>query len=145
VARIEKSIEINATAEKIWPMVFWDRVPEWMDQIKTAKYTSEFKDCIGATAHVLGHVGGINAEWDSETTEWAENEKFAWRTSAGTFTGFGWMALTPLNSGIRATFVMDYNLPYSFLGVQVDRLRVVKDLERGIVRALRKLKELTER
>ncbi len=144
VARIEKSIDINAMAEKIWPLVFWDRVPEWMDQITTAKYTSDYKDRIGSTAHVSGNFGNINAEWEAETTEWAENEKFAWRTSAGTFTGFGWMALTPLNSGTRATFVMDYNLPYSFLGIPVDRLRVVRDLERCVERALRKLKELTE-
>ncbi len=144
LARIEKSIDINATAEKIWPMVFWDRVPEWMDQIKSAKFTSNFKDRIGATAHLSGHLGSVTAEWDAETTEWVENEKFAWRTSAGTFTGFGWVTLTPLNSGTRATFVMDYHLPYSFLGVTLDRLRVVRDLERSSEKALQKLKVLME-
>jgi len=29
LTRIEKSIEINAPPEKIWPMIQWDRTPEW--------------------------------------------------------------------------------------------------------------------
>jgi uncharacterized membrane protein len=145
VARIEKSVDINAPAEKIWPMVYWDRVPEWMDQIKKAAYTSEYKDRLGATAHVIGEAGGIRAEWDAETTEWVENEKFGWRTFAGSFTGFGSMTLTPIRAGTKATFLMDYDLPYSFLGKLVDRLRVSRDLERGTERALRKLKTLSEK
>jgi uncharacterized membrane protein len=145
VARIEKSIDINAPSETIWPMVYWDRVPEWMDQIKKASYTSEYKDRLGATAHVIGNAGGIRAEWDAETTEWTENEKFGWRTFAGTFTGFGSMTLTPTKTGTKATFVMDYDLPYSFLGKLVDRLRVSRDLERGTEKALRKLKTLSEK
>ncbi len=144
MARIERSILINATTEKVWPLVFWDRVPEWMDQIKTAKYASEYKDRVGATAHLSGQLGSIKAEWNAETTEWIENERFAWRTSSGTFTGFGWMMLTPVNSGTMATFVMDYDLPYSFLGVPIDRIRVARDLERGTDRALEKLKHLVE-
>lgn len=145
MARIEKSIDINAPAEKIWPMVYWDRVPEWMDQIKKAAYTSEYKDRLGATAHVIGEAGGIRAEWDAETTEWVENEKFGWRTFAGSFTGFGSMTLTPIRAGTKATFLMDYDLPYSFLGKLVDRLRVSRDLERGTEKALRKLKTLSQK
>ncbi len=144
MARIERSILIDVASEKVWPLVFWDRMPEWMDQIKTAKYVSEYKDRVGATAHLSGQLGSIKAEWNAETTEWVENERFAWRTSSGTFTGFGWMMLTPVDSGTRATFVMDYDLPYSFLGVSIDRMRVVRDLERGTDRALEKLKRLVE-
>ena len=145
MARIEKSIDINAPAEKIWPMVYWDRVPQWMDQIKKAQYTSQYKDKIGATAHVAGDAGSIKVEWDAETTEWVESEKFGWRTFAGSFTGFGSMTLTLIKAGTKATFLMDYDLPYSFLGKLVDRLRVSRDIERGTEKALRKLKTLSEK
>jgi uncharacterized membrane protein len=144
LARIEKTIEIKAPVEQVWPMVFWDKVPEWMNQIKKASYTSKYKDQIGATAHVVGEAGGIKSEWEAETTEWTENEKFAWRTTAGTFTGFGSMTLNQIDAGTRATFLMDYDLPYSFLGKLVDKLRVSRDLERGTEKALLKLKELAE-
>jgi uncharacterized membrane protein len=145
LARIEKSIEIKAPGEKIWPMVFWDKVPEWMDQIKKAEYTSKYRDRIGATAHVMGDAGSIKAEWDAETTEWIENEKFAWRTTAGSLTGFGSFTLSAVKAGTKATFLMDYDLPYSFLGKLVDKLRVSKDLEKGTEKALKKLKEITEK
>ncbi len=145
MARIERSIEINASADKIWPMLYWDRVPEWMEQIKKAAYTSKYKDRLGATAHVVGKTSGIEAWWDAETTEWTENEKFAWRTSAGSFTGFGSMTLTPGVAGTKTTFLMDYDLQYSFLGKLVDRLRVSRDLEKGTEKALKKLKEIAEK
>ena len=145
MARIEKSIVINAPAEKVWPMVYWDRVPDWMDGITQAAYTSEYKDKVGATAHVQGDAGSIKAEWDAETTEWLENQKFAWRTFAGSFTGFGSMTLATIGAGTKATFLMDYDLPYSFLGRLVDKLRVSKDLEKGTEKALKKLKELVEK
>jgi uncharacterized membrane protein len=145
LARIEKSIEIEAPPEKIWPFVYWDKVPQWFDQIKKAEYKSKYKDRIGATAHVVGDAGSMKAEWDAETTEWTENSKFAWRTTAGSFTGFGSMTLSPVNSGTKATFVMDYDLPYSVLGKLIDKLRVSKDLDRGAERAMEKLKEITER
>ncbi len=144
MARIEKSIGINATAEKIWPMVYWDRVPEWMDAIKKAAYTSEYKDRLGATAHVMGDAGSIKAEWDAETTEWTENERFGWRTFAGSFTGFGSMTLTSIEAGTKATFLMDYDLPYSFLGKLVDKLRVQKAMEKSVDVGLKKLKDMLE-
>ncbi len=144
MARIERTIEIGAPPETIWPMVRWDRVPEWMTQITKAEYTSQQKETIGAIAHVSAKAGGIKSEWDAETTEWIEGHRFAWRTIAGTFTGIGSMTLSPTNTGTKTTFIMDYDLPYSFLGKIVDKLRVCKAIEKGTERALQKLKETIE-
>lgn len=145
LARIDRFIEINAAPDKIWPMVFWDKVPQWFGGVKKAEFTSKFKDAVGATAHVEGEAGGVRAWWDAETTEWVENERFAWRTTAGTFTGVGYMTLTPTDSGTKTTFVMDYDLPYSLLGKIIDKLRVGKDVDKDAVRGLEKLKEIAER
>jgi uncharacterized membrane protein len=145
LAKIEKSIDIEAPPEKIWPMVYWDKIPQWMDIIPKAEFTSKHKDGLGATAHVNGEAGGIKSEWVAETTEWSENKKFAWRTISGTFTGFGSMTLTPTKTGTKATIIMDYDLPYSFLGKIVDKLRVSKDMDKGFARAVEKLKEIAEK
>ena len=40
---------------------------------------------------------------------------------------------------------MDYDLPYSFLGKLVDKLRVSRDLEKGTEKALKKLKDISEK
>ena len=144
MTRIEQSIEINATPREISPIIRWDRVPQWMDIIKKVEYTSEQKETVGATAHWIGETGRVKSEWDTETTEWEENERGAWRSIRGTFTGIGSMTLTPSETGTKATFMMDYDLPYSILGKIIDKLRVCKAVQKGTTRALKKLKILAE-
>jgi len=144
VARIEESIEINTSAHRIWPIIRWDKVPEWMDIIKKVTFTSEEKETIGATAHWVGEAGGVKSEWDTETTEWEPYKRGAWRTTAGTFTGIGSITLTPTERGTKATFMMDYELPYSIFGKIIDKLRVFKAVEKGAKSGLRRLKETAE-
>jgi uncharacterized membrane protein len=145
LARIERSINIGAPPEKIWSLIFWDKVPQWFDTVKKAEYTTKFKDRVGAVAHVSGEAGGVKAEWDAETTEWIENVKYSWRTTAGNFTGVGSMKLSPIETGIKATFIMDYDLPYSILGKIIDKIRVSKDIDQSCKRGLEKLREISEK
>ena len=77
MGRVEKSIEIKASPEKVWEMLAFDRRPEWMEGIKSVKYTSEVqtpkdKYKVGASAHMTEKHG----ESDLEITESLENEKF---------------------------------------------------------------------
>ena len=116
-----------------------------MDIIKKVEFTSEEKEKIGATAHWIGEAGGVKSEWDTETTEWKPYERGAWRTTAGTFTGIGSMTLSPTGEGTKATFMMEYELPYSILGKIIDKLRVFKAIEKGTIRALKNLKEMAEK
>lgn len=145
MARIEKSIEISAPSEKVWPMLFWDRLPEWLDGIKEAKYTSEDKDSVGATAHVIGETAGIKVEFDVEITEYIENEKATWRSTAGNLTAIGLTTLKTTETGTKLTLMMDYDLPYSILGKIVDKLMVSRDIEKGFERSLEKLKNTLEK
>jgi uncharacterized membrane protein len=144
LARIEKSIEINAPPEKLWPMVFWDRVSEIVDVMKKAEYTKG-QPGVGAIAHIWCEVAGSKDEWDAETTEWIVNEKHAWRTIGGSLTAIGSMTYTPTKGGTNATFIMDYDLPYSILGKLMDKVRVSKDMNKSMERAMKKLKEIAER
>jgi uncharacterized membrane protein len=145
LARIEESIEINASPQKIWPLIRWDKIPEWMVIIKKVEYTSEEKETIGATAHWVGEAGGLKSEWDTETTEWDLYNRGAWRSTAGTFTGIGSMTLNPIQSGTKATLMMDYELPYSFLGKTIDKLRICKIIEKGTISSLKNLKGIAEK
>jgi len=145
MARIERSINIVAPPEKVWSMVFWDKVPQWFSSIKKAQYTTKFKDGVGAVAHVSGEAGGVKAEWDAETTEWIENVKYSWRTTAGNFTGVGSMKFSPFEKGLKATFIMDYDLPYSIFGKIIDKLSVSRDIDQSCKRGLEKLREIAER
>lgn len=144
MARIEESIVVIAEPERIWPFLFWDRLPEWLDGIKKATYTSGEKDCVGATAHVVAEMAGIKAEWDVEITEYARNERATWRTTGGNLTAVGLTTLEPVEAGSKLTFVIDYDLPYSILGKVVDKLMVSRDVGKGIKTGLQKLKSIVE-
>ena len=43
MARVEKSIEINAPPETVFSLIRWDKVPEYYDSIKKVEWTSEPK------------------------------------------------------------------------------------------------------
>jgi len=145
LTRIEKSIEIRAPPEKIWPLLFWDKVPEWYPYIKKAKYTSKKRADVGATAHIIGEAEGQKFEYDAETTEYVENERAAWRTTSGNWTAFGTTTLKPTETGTKVTMVINYELPYSILGKIIDRLKARKSMDKGLERALENLKSMVEK
>jgi len=145
LTRIEKSIEIKTSPEKVWPMVAWEKLPEWFEGFKKVECTSKGKHGVGETVHIISEAAGVKAEWDAETTEVIENEKAAWRSTGGNFTGIGSTALSPTKAGTKVTIVMDYELPYSVLGKLIDKLRVHKALEKSFDIGLKKLKDILEK
>jgi uncharacterized membrane protein len=146
LARIEKSIVIRAPPEKVFALLDdVERMVEWMDTIKEVKVTSKQRAGVGTTYHFIADAGGTRAEFDSETTEWVENERMAWRTTSGDITMFGSGTLKTVEGGTQYTWVMDYQLPYSILGKIIDKLKVSKDFEKDMERALQNLKTLLER
>lgn len=140
MARIERSIVIDAPTARIWELLQWDRIPEWLNIITAAEYTSAMRTGVGATAHVVGETATIRSEWDVEITEYVEHERAAWRTTGGDLTAIGSTTLEPTDAGVKVTFVIDYALPYSILGKVVDALVVSRDASRGIEDGLAALK-----
>ena len=145
MARIDKSIEINTTPGRVWEMIYWDRIPEWLETIIKAEYASENKDQAGATAHIEAEAAGVKAEWDVEVTEYVKNEKAAWRTTSGNFTAIGLTTLTSKEGSTQMRFMIDYDLPHSILGRIIDKLVVGRAVEEDIERGMKKLKDILEK
>ena len=145
MTRIENSIEINASPEKIWPMIQWDRLPEWLDSCKNVEWTSKDKYKVGSTAHVKSELGGMKGEMDVEMTEVIENEKLAWRSTSKNAPMFGFRYLSPTKAGTKVTTVEDYEMPYSILGKLIDKLRFHKAFEKSVDIGLKKLKDMLEK
>ena len=61
MTRIERSIEIRASPEKVWELQSCERTPEWYPGIKRHEFTSE-KRGLGATYHVAGEGDGQRFE-----------------------------------------------------------------------------------
>ena len=119
-------------------------MPEWISLVKKVECTSRKRDSVGSTAHWVGKACGVKSEWDTETTECELNERRAWRSTAGNFTGVGSVTLNSTKAGTKATFMMDYDLPCSVVSKPIDKLRIYKAVEKGTERGLRKLKEIAE-
>jgi uncharacterized membrane protein len=141
----EKSIEINAPPEKIWPLIQWDRTPEWYPDWKKVEWTSKDKHKVGETVHIYVEAGGMKTELDYETTEVIENEKVAFRSTRKNFKATGFHSLTPTKTGTKVTIFADYELPYSVLGKLIDKLRFHKVMEKSFDVGLKKLKDMMEK
>ena len=146
LVRIEKSIEIKASPEKVWEMLAFDRRPEWMEVIKSMKYTSEVhtpedKYRVGASAHMSEKHG----ESDLEITESLENEKMVYsvRGYRGSQSTIGIFTLKSKEAGTGMTFAIDYEV--TNLGFKVlDKLFLKRALEKDVEKFLEKLKGILE-
>jgi carbon monoxide dehydrogenase subunit G len=141
----EKSIEINALPEKIWPMIQWDRTTEWYADWKKVEWTSKDKDKVGSTVHINVEAGRMKTELDYETTEVIENEKVAFRSTGKNFKATGYHGLTPTKDGTKVTIFADYELPYSVFGKLFDKVAFHRTMEKSFDVGLKKLKDMMEK
>jgi len=147
LVRIEKSTEIRAPPEKVWEMLAFDRRPEWMEGIKSVKYTSKVrtpkdKYRVGASAHMTEKHG----ESDLEIMESLENEKMAYsvRGYRGVQSTIGICTLKSTDAGTEMTFAIDYEL--TNLGFKMlDKLFFKRALEKDVEKFLEKLKSILEK
>ncbi len=148
MTRIEKSIEIKVPPAKAWEMLAFDRMAEWLDEVKSVQYTSEVrtpedKYRVGAS----GHVAEKHVKYDIEMMESIKNEKIVVLSK-----NLGWgkvtmsltYALEPVGEGTKLTYVMEYNNPW-FFGKTMDRMFGTKHAEKGVERSLNNLKRILEK
>lgn len=141
MGKIEKTVEIRAPPEKVWPMLFWDKLPEWLDMFKMVECTSEKRDSAGATFHVIGEAAGMKTEFDVELLRLVKYEKAAWRSSLG---GFGESTIRHTRDGTEITFVINYALPDSIFGTLLDKLIVGRAIKKSVDRGFEKLRRILE-
>jgi len=147
LVRIEKSIEIKASPEKVWEMLAFDKAVEWMEGWKSVKYTSEIrtpqdKYKVGASAQIIEHV-----KYDFEITESLRNEKIVWH-SAGSRAKPNMTrlyTLEPTETGTMVTTVFDYTSPFWVLGKIVDKAGGQRIAEKEIETSFRNLKSILEK
>ncbi len=145
MARIEKSIVINAPPEEVFAKFGdFEGWSEWSDGLEEVKITSKKRKGVGVTFHSGGMIGGRRTETDAEVTEWIENERIDIRSTAGKVTFFGSNIFKPVTGGTEYTIVVNYEMPYSILGKILDKLKVSKDAEKSLESANQNLKNLLE-
>ncbi len=148
MGRIEKSIEIGVTPEKVWAMLAFDRQPEWFEERTSAEYTSEVrtpqdKYRVGASACITEkHFG----KFDIEVTESLENEKITYvcRGVPHSTDVIETFTLEPIGVGTKITFVADGEVNGMVYRI-LEKLFVRRAIEKGTGKSLEKLKSILEK
>ena len=156
MGRIEKSIEIKTSPEKVWELLALDRHQEWDEQmqksLKSLEYTSEVhtpadKYKVGASALVNMQGRGMG-EIDFEITESLENEnmtihvrKLGTNQTAGIMT----FNLEPIERGTKFTRIFDYRMPWGIFGKFLDKSFARRMEGKHIENCLDQLKSILEK
>ncbi|MCP8323751.1 MAG: SRPBCC family protein [Candidatus Methylarchaceae archaeon HK02M2] len=146
---MERSIEIRASPEKVWEMLFLDKLTEWVPgyqrDLKSVEYTSELltsedKLKVGASAHGIPKKKG---EFNFEITESLKNQRMAYRLS-GSLNVLVTNILEPIGEGTKFTYVYEYEMPWGIFGKIAEKL-LIGELKKESEISLKILKSILEK
>ncbi len=114
----QRSIEIAAPPEKVWPFLAEpEKVLQWYFLLRKFEYTGEQRG-VGAPLYYEERASGQTIKLNCVVTEWAKNEKLAFKMNSGTMMKSyeeRWtVEATP--SGSRFTLIYKGELSYGILG-----------------------------
>ncbi|HEY8489907.1 MAG TPA: SRPBCC family protein [Dehalococcoidia bacterium] len=140
MARVEKSIEVQAPVEAVYRV--WsnfESFPEFMENVQEVRMTG------GGSSHwkVKGPVG-TNVEWDAMTTESVPNQRISWQSTGGEVETYGSVTFSQVAPDVtRLNVIMEYKPPAGAAGEAV--ARIFSDPERQVEEDLQRFKALVER
>jgi uncharacterized protein YndB with AHSA1/START domain len=105
--RVQKSIEIAAPPQTIWPFFIEpEKVLQWCITFKKFEYTGNQQSGVGTPLYIEEQAGGSLTKMQFEVTEWKENEKLSLRMVSGTnYRSYNQqLSLEPIPIGSRFTF-----------------------------------------
>jgi len=151
LGRIEKSIEIRATPEKVWEILALDRMPEWKENCKSVTFTSQMhaprdKYRVGTTAHFVDqHEHGPANELMMTVADSLENEKITYRSSYSFVPRIDLTyGLELIENGTKLTYVADYSTRWGVLGQIIFKLMLMAD-RNEVENSLRNLRNILEK
>ncbi len=82
--KVEKTIDIAATPEKIWPfLVDPEKIPKWFDSFKKCEFKSEKHSGVGTQYYVEEKVPGPLRKINFEATVWNNNKNLTLEMTSG--------------------------------------------------------------
>jgi uncharacterized membrane protein len=141
MARIEEKVDIAAPVEKVFDYVanVEENHPKFFHFAQRVETTSELKRGTGATFRYEVKSAGIKRWFENRVTRFVENQLMEWESIGGMKNSGRW-SFTRTEKGTEVGFVMDYELPGSYLGKAIDKLFVERENRKDIGEALKRLK-----
>jgi len=140
MTKIARTFELGASPEEVFRTISVPETwPRWMAFVKRAPGS-------GPRAHWVYEMSGMRVESDTEVTELAENRIYAFRQTRGFMkSATNRLEIEPTTNGSRVTWTLEYELPYSYLGTLIDKLRAKKQMETAVDRSTKNLDRMFRR
>jgi len=144
--KIQRSIEIAAPPEKIWPfLVEPERIVKWFTLLEKFEYTGDKHSGAGATFYYEERSFGKLNKLNYVVTEWVENEKFAFNMTSGNAKKDDQVwSIEAIPSGSRFTIFEEFEMPWGVIGKIMEALFVGKGIGSSLEKILANLKRLAE-
>jgi uncharacterized protein YndB with AHSA1/START domain len=117
--KVQKSIDITATPDKIWPFfVDPEKVLQWCITFKKYEYTNKQYNGMDTPIYIEEQAGGPLMRMNFKITDCKDNERLSLQMISGTGVKAYkqiW-SLEPIPSGSRFTFQEEVTLPFGILG-----------------------------
>jgi len=117
--KVQKMVEIKAPPEKIWPyLIVPEKVLQWCITYKKFEYAGDQRNGVGTPLYIEEQAGGGLTKMQFIVTEWEENARLALQMISGaSYQSYRQeLALEPIQSGSRFTFMEEIILPYGIIG-----------------------------
>ena len=117
--KVERSMEINAPAEKIWSLITKrENIMQWHPRAQRFDFIGEQHSGIDTLFYMEGKAdGGMPMRSVCEITEWQENKRFAFHEILGSTKKFEALyEIEALGDNSRLTTIWDTVLPYWIIG-----------------------------
>jgi uncharacterized protein YndB with AHSA1/START domain len=144
--RLQKSVEIAAPPEKIWPfLVEPEKIMKWFTLIQKFEYTSEQRSGVGTTFYYDEKSAGRVMKLNYVVTEWVENDRLAFSMTSGPANKDDQIwSIKSTPSGSIFTLTEDFEMPWGIIGKIMDALFVGRQIGNRLEEMVSNLKRLVE-
>ena len=117
--KIEKSIEIAAPPERIWPFFIEpEKVLQWSITFRKFEFSGDQRRGIGTPLYIEEKAGGPLMKMNFEITEWVENKRIRLKMISGaSLKSYEQLwTLSPTDTGTEFTFYEEIVFPLGVIG-----------------------------
>ena len=144
MARLERSVTINAPVEKVFAYVCDDAMHtlDWMPSMVEVKDVVSTKEGVGSRYRWAYKMAGLRFEGENITTEYVPNQRLVEQSKGGISSTWTW-TFAPEGEGTRLNLAIEYTVPVPVLGKLAEAL-VLRQNEREADLALANIKARME-
>ena len=144
--RVQRSIEIAAPPEKIWPfLVEPEKILKWFTLLQKFEYTGEQRSGVGTPFYYEEKSVGRVMKLNYVVTEWVENKKLAFSLTSGSLKKDDQVwSIEALPSGSRFTMFEDVEMPWGIIGKIIGALFGGMMIGKNMEKILANLKRMAE-